>query len=273
MKFGSADEFALQMRREIIKMLATSSSGHPGGSLSATDIIAVLFRDAMNIDPKDPQKEDRDRFVLCKGHAAPALYAALALRGFFPMEELAGLRKLGSRLQGHPDMHKTPGVDMSTGSLGQGLSAASGMALAAKKCQQENFVFALLGDGENEEGQVWEAAMFAAHYKLDNLIAFLDHNHLQIDGNIENVLSPEPLADKWQTFGWHVIEIDGHNTEQIKNAIADAKTVDARPVMIIAETIKGKGVSFMENLAGWHGVAPTAEEAEKAIAELFWQGE
>lgn len=273
MKFGSADEFALQMRREIIKMLASSGSGHPGGSLSASDIIAVLFRDVMNIDPKNPDKEDRDRFVLCKGHAAPALYAALALRGFFPMEELSGLRKLGSRLQGHPDMHKTPGVDMSTGSLGQGLSAACGMAISFQKTGADNYVYALLGDGEQQEGQVWEAAMFAAHYKLDNLIAFLDHNHLQIDGNIENVLSPEPLADKWRAFGWHVMEIDGHNTMQIKSALDDAKDVSGKPVMIIAETVKGKGVSFMENLASWHGVAPTAEQAENAIAELFWQGE
>ena len=273
MKFANADEFALHMRREIIKMLAASGSGHPGGSLSATDIIAVLFHDEMNIDPQDPHKPDRDRFVLSKGHAAPALYAALALLDFFPIEELSQLRKLGSHLQGHPDMHKTPGVDMSTGSLGQGISTACGMALAAKKDGLHNTIYALLGDGETEEGEVWEAAMFAAHYQLDNLIAFLDHNHLQIDGNPKDVLSPEPLNEKWRAFGWKVIEIDGHDTEQIKAAIKEAKEEQGRPVMIIAETVKGKGVSFMENQAGWHGMALNAEQAEQAISALFWQGE
>lgn len=274
MKFANADEFALHMRREIIKMLAASGSGHPGGSLSATDIIAVLFHDEMNIDPQDPHKPDRDRFVLSKGHAAPALYAALALLDFFPIEELSQLRKLGSHLQGHPDMHKTPGVDMSTGSLGQGISTACGMALSRqKKMACIISIYALLGDGETEEGEVWEAAMFAAHYQLDNLIAFLDHNHLQIDGNPKDVLSPEPLNEKWRAFGWKVIEIDGHDTEQIKAAIKEAKEEQGRPVMIIAETVKGKGVSFMENQAGWHGMAPNAEQAEQAISELFWQGE
>ena len=268
MNFANVDDFARQMRREIIKMLAASGSGHPGGSLSATDIIAELFYETMNIDPEQPQKPDRDRFVLGKGHAAPALYAALALRGFFPVEELAQLRKLGSRLQGHPDMHKTPGVDMSTGSLGQGISAACGMALAAKKDGLNNNVYVLLGDGENEEGEVWEAAMFAAHYQLDNLIVFLDHNHLQIDGNPQDVLSPEPLNEKWRAFGWKVLEIDGHDIAQIKQALAQAHTVKGCPVMIIAETVKGKGVSFMENQAGWHGVAPNAEQAEQALAEL-----
>jgi len=271
MNYANADQFALQMRREIIKMLSASCSGHSGGSLSATDIIAVLFLEEMNIDPADPQKADRDRFVLCKGHAAPALYAALALRGYFPVDELPGLRKLGSRLQGHPDMHKTPGVDMSTGSLGQGLSVACGMALAARMDGLNNYTYALLGDGENEEGQVWEAAMFAAHYKLDHLIAFLDHNHLQIDGNIENVLSPEPLVEKWKAFGWHVLEINGHDSEQIRAALKEAKTFSGKPVMIVAETVKGKGVSFMENQACWHGVAPNDAETEKALAELFWQ--
>ncbi len=273
MNFANADEFALHMRREIIKMLAASGSGHPGGSLSATDIIAVLFHDEMNIDPANPDKPDRDRFVLSKGHAVPALYAALALRDFFPLDELQQLRKLGSRLQGHPDMHKTPGIDMSTGSLGQGISAACGMALAAKKDGLPCTIYALLGDGETEEGEVWEAAMFAAHYRLDNLIAFLDHNHLQIDGNPRDVLSPEPLNEKWRAFGWKVLEIDGHDTEQIKDAIKEAKQSSGQPVMIIAETVKGKGVSFMENQAGWHGVAPNAEQAEQAISELFWQGE
>lgn len=268
MNFANVDDFARQMRREIIKMLAASGSGHPGGSLSATDIIAELFYETMNIDPEQPQKPDRDRFVLGKGHAAPALYAALALKGFFPVEELSQLRKLGSRLQGHPDMHKTPGVDMSTGSLGQGISAACGMALAAKKDGLNNNVYVLLGDGENEEGEVWEAAMFAAHYQLDNLIVFLDHNHLQIDGNPQDVLSPEPLNEKWRAFGWKVLEIDGHDTVQIKQALEQAHNVKGCPVMIIAETVKGKGVSFMENQAGWHGVAPNAEQAEQAMAEL-----
>lgn len=268
MNFANAEQYALQMRREIIKMLATSGSGHPGGSLSAADILAVLFRDEMKIDPADPQKADRDRFVLCKGHAAPALYAALALRGFFPVEELSGLRKLGSMLQGHPDMHKTPGVDMSTGSLGQGLSAACGMVLAARLDGLDNYTYALLGDGETEEGQVWEAAMLAAHYKLDHLIAFLDHNHLQIDGCIENVLSPEPLDQKWRAFGWRVIAADGHDTESIKQALREAKAGSGQPVMIIAETVKGKGVCFMENQACWHGTAPKPEEAEQALAGL-----
>ena len=261
-------KFALSMRQEIIKMLAKSGSGHPGGSLSATDILAVLYCQELNIDPSEPKMAGRDRFVLSKGHAAPALYAALALRGFFPLEELAGLRQLGSMLQGHPDMNKVPGVDMSTGSLGQGLSAACGMAISAKIDKLDNRVYALVGDGESQEGQIWEAAMFAAHYKLDNLIAFLDHNHLQIDGNIENVMSPEPLADKWRAFGWNVIEINGHDIEQIISALDQAKRVTGQPTMIIAETIKGKGVSFMENNAGWHGAAPSEEEAKNALAEL-----
>ena len=268
MSFANTEQFALTMRREIIKMLNASGSGHPGGSLSATDILAVLFNEELHIDPKNPKWPERDRFVLSKGHCVPALYAALAMKGFFPMEELANLRKLGSPLQGHPDMNKVPGVDMSTGSLGQGLSAACGMALAAKMDGKSYRVFAMTGDGEMEEGQIWEAGMFAAHYKLDNLITFLDHNHLQIDGRIENVLSPEPLAEKWRAFGWYVIEIDGHNLDAIRKAIAEAKTVSGQPVMIVCETIKGKGVSFMENQAGWHGTAPNAEQTAQALAEL-----
>ena len=268
MKFTDAALLAPKMRREIIKMLAASGSGHPGGSLSATDIIAVLYSEVMNVDPADPRKADRDRFVLSKGHAAPAIYAALALQGFFPVEELANLRQLGSRLQGHPDMHKLPGVDMSTGSLGQGISAACGMALVAKTDNMPIKVYALLGDGETQEGQVWEAAMFAAHYKLDNLIAFLDHNHLQIDGRVTDVMSPEPEADKWRAFGWHVIEIDGHDLDAIRGAVKEAQSVSGKPVMIIAETVKGKGVSFMEDQAGWHGVAPNKDQAEQALAEL-----
>ena len=262
------EEFAASMRREIIRMLAEAGSGHPGGSLSATDIMAVLFNEELRIDPKDPHDPDRDRFVLSKGHAAPAIYAALALKGFLPVEELLTLRKLGSRLQGHPDAHKLPGVDVSTGSLGQGLSMACGMALAGRLDGKTYNVFAIMGDGEQQEGQIWEAAMLAAHYKLDNLIAFVDHNHLQIDGQIEKVLSPEPLADKWRAFGWRVIEIDGHDLTAIRNAIAEAKEVKGQPVAIIAETVKGKGVSFMENQASWHGSAPNAEQAAQALSEL-----
>ncbi|MDO4581776.1 MAG: transketolase [Bacillota bacterium] len=264
----NCDGFARQMRREIIKMLAAAGSGHPGGSLSAADIIAVLYAQVMHIDAAAPQLPGRDRFVLSKGHAAPALYAALALRGFFPMEELANLRKLGSKLQGHPDMKKLPGVDICTGSLGQGLSAACGMALAARLDGADNYVYALLGDGECEEGQVWEAAMFAAHYQLGRLIAFTDHNGLQIDGRISDVMSPLPLAEKWTAFGWHVQSVDGHDTQAIKAAIEAAKLIDDKPSMIIAHTVKGKGVSFMEDQAGWHGVAPKPEEAERALAEL-----
>ena len=259
---------ARSMRREIIKMLTASASGHPGGSLSATDILAVLYGETLNVDPTAPHKPDRDRFVLTKGHAAPALYAALALRGFFPVEELANLRKLGSPLQGHPDMNKTPGVDISTGSLGQGLSAACGMALAAKMDAKSYQVYALMGDGEQQEGQVWEAAMFATHYKLDNLTVFLDHNHLQIDGNIADVMNPDPLDQKYAAFGWHVLRIDGHDHAQIKAALQEAKTVVGKPTLILAETVKGKGVSFMENQAGWHGKAPNAEQAAQALAEL-----
>lgn len=259
---------ARTMRQEIIKMLTASASGHPGGSLSATDFLAVLYGEFMNVDPAEPRKADRDRFVLTKGHAAPALYAILALKGFFPMEELANLRKLGSPLQGHPDMHKVPGVDASTGSLGQGLSLACGMALAAKMDGQDYRVYALMGDGEQQEGQVWEAAMFAAHYKLDNLVILLDHNHLQIDGNIADVLNPDPLDEKYRAFGWNVIQIDGHDHEQIRTALAQAKEVKGQPTVIIGETVKGKGVSFMENQAGWHGKAPNAEQSAQALAEL-----
>ena len=262
------EEYAAAMRREIIRMLAAAGSGHPGGSLSATDIMAVLFNEELRIDPKDPRDPDRDRFVLSKGHAAPALYAALALKGYLPVEQLTDLRKLGSPLQGHPDANKLPGVDVSTGSLGQGLSQACGMAIAGKLDNKDYRVYAVCGDGEQQEGQIWEAAMLAAHYKLDNLTAFVDHNHLQIDGDIEKVLSPEPLADKWRAFGWHVIEIDGHDLAAIRAAIAEAKTVKGQPTMIVAETVKGKGVSFMENQASWHGSAPNAEQAAQALREL-----
>lgn len=259
---------ALEMRRMIIEMLTEAGSGHPGGSLSATDIVASLFFHEMNVDAGEPKMADRDRFVLCKGHAAPALYSALALKGFFPKEDVFTLRKLGSHLQGHPDMKKLPGVDVSTGSLGQGLSMASGMALAGKLDKVPYRVYAVLGDGELEEGQVWEGAMFAAHYKLDNLCAFVDNNGLQIDGNIDDVMSPNPIADKWRAFGWNVIEIDGHDIQEIFMALDKAKTVKGQPTMIVAHTVKGKGVSFMENQAGWHGAAPKPEEKERALAEL-----
>lgn len=259
---------ALEMRRMIIEMLTEAGSGHPGGSLSAADIMAALFFHEMNVDAAQPKMAERDRFVLCKGHAAPALYSVLALKGFFPKEDVFTLRKLGSHLQGHPDMKKLPGVDVSTGSLGQGLSMASGMALAGKMDDAPYRVYAVLGDGELEEGQVWEAAMFAAHYKLDNLCAFVDNNGLQIDGNIDCVLSPNPIADKWRAFGWHVIEIDGHDIQEIFMALDQARTVKGQPTMIVAHTVKGKGVSFMENQAGWHGAAPKPDEKDRALAEL-----
>ena len=259
---------AKEVRIDIIKSVSEAKSGHPGGSLSAADILTVLYFDAMNIDPSNPKWEDRDRFVLSKGHGAPALYAVLAERGYFPKEELLKLRKFGAMLQGHPDMKKTPGVDMSTGSLGQGLSAANGMALAAKLDGKDYNVYALLGDGEVQEGMIWEAAMSAAHYKLDNIIAFLDHNGLQIDGSNDEVMSLGKIAKKFDAFGWNVISIDGHDFDQIKKAIEMAKEEEGRPSIVICETVKGKGVSFMEDQAGWHGKAPNAEETAKALEDL-----
>jgi len=261
-------QMANQIRQDIIEMLVPAKSGHPGGSLSAADIIAVLYFFVLNIDPQNPQWPDRDRFVLSKGHAAPVLYAALAERGFFPKEELLKLRQTGHFLQGHPDMKKVPGVDMSTGSLGQGFSAAAGMALAGKIDKKSYRVYALLGDGELAEGIVWEAAMAAAHYRLDNLVAILDYNGLQIDGKNEEVMNVAPVAAKWQAFGWNVIEVDGHDVEQLLRAFELAANHKGRPTIIIAKTIKGKGVSFMENQVGWHGSAPNAEQAEAALKEL-----
>lgn len=269
-KFTELEKKSNQVRRHIIEMTCIAGSGHPGGSLSGADIVTALYFSEMRIDPARPDWPDRDRFVLSKGHAAPLLYSALAERGFFPVEELKTLRKLGSRLQGHPDMRKLPGVEISTGSLGQGLSAANGMALAARLDRRDCRVYVLLGDGEIQEGMVWEAAMAAAHYKLDNIAAFVDHNGFQIDGPVDEIMSPEPVADKWRAFGWHVINIDGHDFKQILNALAEAKTVKDRPTMILAKTVKGKGVSFMENQVGWHGVAPKREEAEKALCELVY---
>lgn len=259
---------AREIRKNIIKMLGEAGSGHPGGSLSAADIVTVLYFHELRIDPNRPDWPGRDRFVLSKGHAAPVLYAALAARGFFPEQELATLRKWGSRLQGHPDMRKVPGVEMSTGSLGQGLAAANGMALASRLDGDAYRVYVLLGDGELDEGMVWEAAMAAAHYKLDNLTAFVDYNGLQIDGPIAEVMSPEPVADKWRAFGWHVLEIDGHHLQQIIDALAKAKASKGKPTMIVAKTVKGKGVSFMENQVDWHGTAPKPEQVQAALAEL-----
>jgi len=259
---------ANQIRQDIITMLVPAKSGHPGGSLSAADILAVLYFHEMRVKPEDPHWPERDRFVLAKGHAAPVLYATLAQKGFFPREELLGLRQTGRILQGHPDMKKVPGVDMSTGSLGQGLSAANGMALAGRLDKKDFRVYVLLGDGEMAEGQVWEAAMAAAHYKLDNLTAILDYNGLQIDGPTEEVMSSEPLKDKWLAFGWHVLEVDGHNIEELLKAFAQAKEIKGKPTLILAKTVKGKGVSFMENQVGWHGSAPNAEQAEQALKEL-----
>ena len=259
---------AQAIRRHILTMITEAKSGHPGGSLSATDILAVLYFAEMKVDAERPDDPERDRFVLSKGHAAPVLYAALAEKGFFPISELQGLRKINSMLQGHPDMKGTPGVDMSTGSLGQGISAACGMALAAKIDGKGHRVFALLGDGELEEGQVWEAAMFAAHYKLDNLTAFVDFNGLQIDGPVTEVMSPLPVPDKWRAFNWNVIEIDGHDHEAIFDAIQCAKAAKGRPTVIVAATIKGKGVSKMENVADWHGKAPSREECDSFLQDL-----
>ncbi|SKA88030.1 transketolase [Caloramator quimbayensis] len=256
------------IRQDIIKMLAESASGHPGGSLSAVEILTALYFEEMNIDPKNPRWDDRDRFVLSKGHGAPVLYAALAERGYFEKKHLLTLRKIGSILQGHPNMNDTPGVDMSTGSLGQGLSVANGMALAGKLDKKDYRVYVLLGDGELEEGQVWEAAMTSAHYKLDNLMAFVDNNGLQIDGPVSEVMNPTPIGEKFKAFGWHVIEIDGHDFEQIFSAIDEAKNTKGKPTVVVAKTVKGKGVSFMENLASWHGNAPSKEQAQKALEEL-----
>lgn len=259
---------AKRIRRHIIQMTGAAGSGHPGGSLSAADIVTVLYFHFMRLNPAFPDWAERDRFVLSKGHAAPLLYAALAERGYFPAEELYTLRKLGSRLQGHPDMKQLPGVEMSTGSLGQGLAAANGMALAGKLDKRDYRVYVLLGDGEIQEGMIWEAAMAAAHYQLDNVTAFLDNNGLQIDGPIKEVMSPEPIADKWRAFGWDVQIIDGHSIPQIIQAIELAKQVKRQPQMVIAKTIKGKGVSFMENQVDWHGVAPKPDQVTRALDDL-----
>jgi transketolase len=259
---------ANQIRADVIAMIGEAGSGHPGGSLSAADIMTCLYFAEMRIDPARPDKPDRDRFVLSKGHAAPVLYAALARRGYFDPELLLSLRQLGSPLQGHPDMRKLPGVDASTGSLGQGLAWAVGMALAGKLDRKNYRVYALLGDGELEEGMVWESAMAAAQYKLDNLTAFVDHNRLQIDGKLEQVMSPEPIDRKFSAFGWQVFSVDGHDPERILTALYAARDNSGRPAVIIADTVKGKGCSFMEDRPEWHGAAPNREQTAQALAEL-----
>ena len=259
---------ANDIRKGVIEAVYNAKSGHPGGSLSATDIFTYLYFAEMKVDPSKPEDENRDRFVLSKGHVAPAYYSTLAHRGYFPVEELKTLRKLGSRLQGHPDMKHIPGVDMSSGSLGLGISAACGMAKAGKLMNKDYRVYTLLGDGEIQEGQVWEAAMFAAHNKLDNLVVIVDNNGLQIDGNVADVMSPYPIDEKFAAFGFEVICIDGHCFDEIAAAFEKAKETKGKPTAIIAKTVKGKGVSFMENQASWHGAAPNAEQYETAMADL-----
>lgn len=260
---------ANEVRKGIVTGVHAAKSGHPGGSLGAADIMTYLYFEEMNVDPADPRKADRDRLVLSKGHAAPALYSVLANRGFFPVEELKTLRHIGSRLQGHPNMNDTPGVDMSTGSLGQGISAAVGMALAAKHWHEDYRTYAILGDGEIQEGQVWEAAMFAGNQHLDNLCLVVDHNRLQIDGSNEEVNSPMPIADKFRAFKFNVIEVaDGNDMAQVREAFQAARAHKGEPTCIVAETLKGKGVSFMEDQVGWHGKAPNDEQYAQAMAEL-----
>ncbi|MCI8716855.1 MAG: transketolase [Lachnospiraceae bacterium] len=265
---------ANEVRKGIVTAVHSAKAGHPGGSLSAADVFTYLYFEEMNIDPKDPKKADRDRFVLSKGHTAPGLYSVLAQRGYFPVEDLKTLRQLGSYLQGHPDMKHIPGVDMSSGSLGQGISAAVGMALSAKLSGDSYRVYTLLGDGEIQEGQVWEASMFAGHRKLDNLVVIVDNNGLQIDGKIEDVCSPYPIGDKFKAFNFHVIEnVDAHDFDAIKAAFDEAKSTKGMPTAIILKSTKGKGISYMENNAGWHGKAPNDEEYATAMADLEKVGE
>lgn len=259
---------ATKVRIGIIEGVHSAKAGHPGGSLSAADLLTYLYMGRLNVDPKDPNFADRDRVVLSKGHAAPALYATLALRGFFPMEEMKTLRKIDSRLQGHPDSLKIPGVDASTGSLGQGISIACGMALSGKISCAPYKVYAILGDGELDEGEVWEAAMFASHYQLDNLVAIVDNNDMQIDGRIGDVMSPYPITDKFEAFGWNVISINGHDFNEMEHAFDQAERVMQRPTVIVMRTTKGKGVSYMENALDWHGKAPNDEEFEVAMNDL-----
>ncbi|MDD6735586.1 MAG: transketolase [Clostridiales bacterium] len=259
---------ANKVRKNALTAVHSASSGHPGGSLSIADVLTYLYCEVMRIDPKNPKLPDRDRFVLSKGHTCPALYSILAYKGFFPEKDIATFRRTDSYLQGHPDMNKIPGIDMSTGSLGQGISAAGGMALAAKLDNKDYRVYSILGDGELEEGQVWEQAMFAAHYKLDNFTIFIDNNGLQIDGNISDVMNPNPIDKKFESFGWHTVIADAHDFNSLESAVNEAIATKGQPTAIIMKSVKGKNVSFMENNAGWHGAAPSDEQYEQAIAEL-----
>ena len=268
MSVEELEKMAVIIRCDIIDMICTAAAGHPGGSLSAADVVTALYFRVMRIDPKNPDWPDRDRFILSKGHACPVWYAALAERGYFDKSHLKTLRQMGSILQGHPDMLKTPGIDMTAGSLGHGLPAGLGMALAGKLQQKDYQVFVIIGDGESQEGSIWEASMAAPNFKLDNLTAILDYNHLQNDYSLEDIMPIHPAVDKWQAFGWHVIDIDGHNMAQVVAALEEAKSHKGKPTMIVANTVKGKGVSYMENVCEWHGKAPCQEEADQALEEL-----
>ena len=268
MSVEELEKMAVIIRCDIIDMICTAAAGHPGGSLSAADVVTALYFRVMRIDPENPDWPDRDRFILSKGHACPVWYAALAERGYFDKAHLKTLRQLGSILQGHPDMRKTPGIDMTAGSLGHGLSAGLGMALSAKLQHKDYHVFVVIGDGESQEGSIWEAAMAAPRFKLDNLIAILDYNHLQNDYSVDDIMPIEPVVDKWQAFGWNVIDIDGHHMAQVVQVLEDAKSHQGAPTIIVANTVKGKGVSYMENVCEWHGKAPCQEEADQALEEL-----
>lgn len=268
MSVKELEKMAVIIRCDIIDMICTASAGHPGGSLSAADVVTALYFRIMRIAPENPDWPDRDRFILSKGHACPVWYAALAERGYFDKSHLKTLRQMGSILQGHPDMLKTPGIDMTAGSLGHGLPAGLGMALSGKLQKKDYHVFVIIGDGESQEGSIWEASMAAPNFKLDNLTAILDYNHLQNDDSVENIMPIHPVVDKWQAFGWHVIDIDGHDMAQVVAALEEAKSLKGKPTMIVANTVKGKGISYMENVCEWHGRAPCQEEADQALEEL-----
>ena len=268
MSVKELEQMAVVIRCDIIDMICTAAAGHPGGSLSAADVVTALYFRIMRIDPQNPDWPDRDRFILSKGHACPVWYAALAERGYFDKSHLKTLRQMGSILQGHPDMRKTPGIDMTAGSLGHGLSAGLGMALSGKLQQKDYHVFVIIGDGESQEGSIWEASMAAPNFKLDNLTAILDYNHLQNDYSVDDIMPIHPAVDKWQAFGWHVLDIDGHDMAQVVAALEEAKSHQGTPTMIVANTVKGKGVSYMENVCEWHGRAPCQEEADQALEEL-----
>ena len=268
MSVEELEQMAVVIRCDIIDMICTAAAGHPGGSLSAADVVTALYFRVMRIDPQNPDWPDRDRFILSKGHACPVWYAALAERGYFEKSHLKTLRQMGSILQGHPDMRKTPGIDMTAGSLGHGLSAGLGMALSGKLQQKDYHVFVIIGDGESQEGSIWEASMAAPNFKLDNLTAILDYNHLQNDDSVDDIMPIHPAVDKWRAFGWHVLDIDGHDMAQVVAALEEAKSHKGKPTMIVANTVKGKGVSYMENVCEWHGRAPCQEEADQALEEL-----